>query len=125
MKKDNIIYWISTILAMLTGATTAFFYFNHPFFVTAFQHLGFPAYFRIELAVAKILGMVALLWPAAPRLIKEWSYIGFAITFISGSIAHGLIDGWGKGAAPLFSLAALVLSYYYFRKLNAFPVSSK
>lgn len=118
MKKDKTIYWASTIIAMLTGATTAFFYFAHPFFVEAFKHLGFPAYFRIELAIAKILGMVALLVPTIPRIIKEWAYVGFAITFISGSIAHGLIDGLGKGIAPLISLTALVVSYYYFRKLK-------
>jgi hypothetical protein len=118
MKKDKIIYWTSTIIAMLTGAATAFFYFSHPFFVEAFKHMGFPAYFRIELAIAKILGIIALLVPAVPKIIKEWAYVGFAITFISGSIAHGVVDGFAKGAAPLISLAFLVVSYYYFRKLN-------
>lgn len=103
---------------MLTGASTGFLYFSHPFFEEAFKHLGFPAYFRIELAIAKILGMAALLIPAVPRIVKEWAYVGFAITFISGSIAHGIIDGVAKGAAPLISLAALVVSYYNFRKLT-------
>lgn len=119
MKRDKIIYWTSTVIAMLTGAGTAFFYFAHPFFVEAFEHLGFPAYFRIELAIAKILGIIALLVPAIPRIIKEWAYVGFAITFLSGSIAHGIVDGLGKGSAPLVSLAALVVSYYYFRKLKS------
>jgi hypothetical protein len=118
MKKDKIIYWASTIIAMLTGAITAFFYFWHPFFIEAFKHLGFPSYFRIELATAKILGMVALLVPGVPNKIKEWAYVGFTITFISGSVAHGIVDGVAKGAAPLISLTALIISYYYFRKLN-------
>lgn len=99
-------------------SNNSIFYFAHPFFVEAFKQLGFPAYFRIELAIAKILGMVALLVPTVPRIIKEWAYVGFAITFISGSMAHGLIDGFGKGTAPLISLTALVVSYYYFRKLK-------
>lgn len=118
MKRDKTIYWTSTVIAMLTGASTGILYFFHPFFAEAFEHLGFPAYFRIELAIAKILGMAALLIPIVPRIAKEWAYTGFAITFISGSIAHGIVDGFGKGIAPLISLTALAVSYYYFRKLN-------
>jgi hypothetical protein len=118
MKKDKIIYWASTIIAMLTGAGTAFFYFSHPFFVEAFKHMGFPAYFRIELAVAKIVGIIILLVPAVPGRVKEWAYVGFAITFISGSIAHGVVDGFAKGAAPLISLATLLVSFYYFKKIE-------
>lgn len=119
MKKDRIIFWTSTIIAMLTGAVTGFLYFFHPFFEEAFKHLGFPAYIRIELAVAKVFGMAALLIPIVPPMIKEWAYVGFAITFISGSIAHTVIDGFGKGIAPLVSLTALMVSYYYFRKFNS------
>lgn len=118
MRRDKIIYWTSTIIAMLTGAGTAFFYFTHPFFLEAFKHMGFPEYFRIELGIAKILGIIALLVPAVPKMVKEWTYVGFAITFVSGSIAHGVVDGFAKGVAPLISLAALTVSYYFFMKLN-------
>ena len=53
----------------------------------AFTHLGFPDYFRVELAWAKLLGVVLLLAPVPARL-KEWAYAGFAITLGSALIAH-------------------------------------
>jgi hypothetical protein len=49
----------------------------------AFAHLGFPAYFRVELSWAKFLGVLLLLTPV-PRELKEWAYAGFAITIVTG-----------------------------------------
>lgn len=118
MKKDKTIYWVSTTLAMLLGATSAFFYFNNAYMIEGFHRIGFPDYFRIELGIAKILGIFILLIPKVPKMIKEWAYAGFAITFISGIIAHTLVDGIAKGVGPVPALIALIVSYYYFRKLN-------
>ena len=53
----------------------------------AFIRLGFPGYFRVELAWAKLIGVVVLLAPAPARL-KEWAYAGFAINLVSALIAH-------------------------------------
>ena len=44
----------------------------------ASTRLGFTDYFRVELAWAKLLG-VLLLAPVPPRL-KEWAYAAFAVT---------------------------------------------
>ena len=52
--------------------------------------LGFPVYFKIELTLAKILGVLALVIPAVPFKVKEFAYLGFAITLVSASIA---VDG--------------------------------
>ena len=77
-----------------------------------FTHLGFPAYFRVELSWAKLLGVVLLLAPAPARL-KEWAYAGFAITLASALIAHlSMGDGpevWGWAAATGVLWGALVL----------------
>lgn len=54
----------------------------------AFVHLGFPGYFKVELTVVKILGVLALLIPTVPFKVKEFAYFGFAITLASASIAH-------------------------------------
>jgi DoxX-like protein len=58
-------------------------------------HLGFPAYFRVELSWAKLLGVVLLLAPVPARL-KEWSYAGF----VSASLddPDGPVE---EGADPL------------------------
>ena len=58
-----------------------------------FGHLGFPSYFRIELAVAKFLGIIILLVPFTGTLarLKEWVYAAFTIVFVSAFIAHSSV----------------------------------
>ena len=90
----------------------------------AFEHLGFPPYFKVELTVAKILGVLALLIPAVPFKVKEFAYAGFAITLASAAIAH-----FGRGDArnlsvlyvvdPLVFLCLLAVSYFYFEKSHS------
>jgi hypothetical protein len=124
MKKIKTIYWISTVLAMLTGATTAFMYFTSPQFIEGYRHLGFPDYFRIELGVFKIVGLLILLIPSIPARIKEWAYVGFGITFLSGFIAHGIVDGPSLAIAPLIPLTFLIVSYVYFQRLQKASITN-
>src|SRR5258706_876266 len=88
MKKNTIIYWVSTGLLAFMMFFSAYAYFTKPEMAAAFKHLGFADYFRQELAVAKILGALVLLIPQIPGRVKEWAYAGFGITFISAAIAH-------------------------------------
>jgi hypothetical protein len=118
MKKDTIIYWVATVATVLTGAIAAFGYFNTPMFIEGFHHLGFPDYFRIELAIGKIIGAAILLLPAVPRRFKEWAYVGFGIVFISAVVAHLTVDGIAKSVGPLIPLVFLIISYVYFHKLS-------
>ena len=83
MKKDKVIYWLSTGLLALMMVFSAFSYLTKPEMAAAFQHLGFPPYFRVELAVAKLLGALVLLLPVVPAHLKDWAYAGFGFTFIS------------------------------------------
>ena len=64
----------------------------------AFTHLGFPAYFRVELSLAKLLGVVLLLAPVPPRL-KECAYAGFAIDLASALPSNLTSLSWGLPAA--------------------------
>src|SRR6187399_678632 len=88
MKKNKMIYWTSTVIIAVMMAFSAYSYFTNEEVKGAFLHLGFPTYFRIELATAKLLGAVILLVPAVPAALKQFAYFGFAITFISAFIAH-------------------------------------
>jgi hypothetical protein len=94
-------YWIATALFCLQIGFTAYAQLRLPQVAEAFTHLGFPDYFRVELAVAKLLGVVLLLAPVAPRL-KEWAYAGFAFILGSALIAHLSVgdgpDAWGWAA---------------------------
>src|SRR4051812_19216659 len=97
-----IVYWIVTALFCLQMSFTAYAQLRLPQVAEAFTHLGFPDYFRVELSLAKLLGVALMLLPVPPRL-KEWAYAGFAIDLGSAIIAHlAAGDGpatWGWAAA--------------------------
>jgi hypothetical protein len=110
-------YWIATSLFALQMGFTAYAQLRLPQVAAAFTHLGFPAYFRIELSWLKFAGIAVLLLPAPDRL-KEWAYAGFAITLGSALIAHLSVGdtvaqwSWAAGTGVLWAL-----SYFFFRKL--------
>jgi hypothetical protein len=112
-------FWVATALFCLQIGFTAFAQLKLPQVAQAFVHLGFPAYFRIELSWAKFAGIAALLAPV-PARVKEWAYAGFAITLVSALIAHFSVgDGpqawsWAAGTAVLWAL-----SYGLWRRLQA------
>jgi hypothetical protein len=123
-KATTIVYWIVTALFCLQMSFTAYAQLRLPQVAAAFTHLGFPAYFRVELSWAKFLGVALLLVPVPPRL-KEWAYAGFAVTLVSALIAHLSVGdgprawGWAAGTAVLW-----VLSYFFWRRLQATSASA-
>ncbi len=119
MKRNKIIYWISTGFFCAFLLLTSISYLTDPKFVDIFKHLGFPQYFRVELAIAKILGVLMLLIPQIPSKVKEWVYVGFGITLVSGAIAHfNSGDPFGYAVNVLFWFILLVISYIYWHKRN-------
>ena len=116
MKVVNITYWVSTGLLVLMMAGSAYTYFTSPDMVTAFQHLGFPSYFRQQLGVFKILGVVALLAPV-PARVKEWAYFGFFIVLVSALVAHFTLgDPAQATAGPIMGLGLLGVSYFSYHR---------
>jgi hypothetical protein len=122
MKKQKIIYWVSTSLFCLWMIANAFAYLTSEKAKVLCIHFGFPDYFRIELAFAKIIGVVILLLPVIKGNLKEWTYAGFSFTVISGLIAH-VCSGDGLLASSLVvpALALLLASYVNYHKLQAKP----
>lgn len=116
-----IAFWTVTALFCLQIGFTAYAQLRLPQVAEAFVRLGFPGYFRVELAWAKLLGVVLLLVPVPARL-KEWAYAGFFITLVSALIAHLAIGegpdawGWAAGTSVLWGL-----SYVFWRHLEARP----
>ena len=91
-------------------------YFANPEVAAGFVKLGFSDQFRVELGVAKLIGAVILIVPQIPTRIKEWSYAGFGINFISAIITHLAINN-AKGTPMIFFLLiALVVSNIYLHK---------
>lgn len=119
MKTNTIIYWVTTALLGVLMLFSAYSYFTNPDIMAAFKHLGFPDYFRKELAVAKIAGAVILLLPQLPVKIKDWAYAGFGITFLSAVYAHYTSgDPVSVVLMPLMFFAVLVLSAIFLHRKN-------
>ena len=120
MKRDKMIYWISTGLLSAMMVFSGVAYFTDPKVIEGFQHLGFPSFFRIELGIAKIAGAVVLALPFVPALIKNFTYAGFAIVFASAFITHLAVgDPFSNAVAPLVFLIVAGVSFYFFQKLQA------
>lgn len=119
MKKNKIIYWGTTGIIGLMMLFSSYTYLTDPKMGEAFKHFGFPDYFRIELAFAKIIGVMALIIPQIPARVKEWAYAGFGIVFISASIAHfNSGDAAAMIITPVIFMAILMVSNRYFHKLK-------
>jgi membrane-bound ClpP family serine protease len=118
MKNYTLVYWISTGLLAAFMLFSAYNYLTNPDIKGAFAGLGFTEdYFRIELAVAKILGALALLLPFVPKGIKNFAYAGFTINIVSALIAH-IAKDYNAYGFVVFSVVTLALSYYSFCKLQ-------
>ena len=117
-------FWVVTALFCLQMGFTAYAQLSVPEVAEAFAHLGFPAYFRVELSIAKLIGVVLLVAPVPARL-KEWAYAGFAIDLGSALIAHLAVGdgpeawGWAAATGVLWGL-----SYFFWRRLQAAPASA-
>ena len=118
MKKNKIIFWIATGILAAMMLFSAYGYLTNKEMKGAIVHLGFPNYFRVELAIAKIIGVLVLLIPSIPKEIKDMAYVGFAITFISAFIAHTSSgDPLSVAIMPLIFLGILAVSFIYSKKL--------
>ncbi len=129
-KRERITYRTATgmVYAVMVFSIINFIFNDHFPFPNgpegAFVHLGLPGWFKAELTIAKILGVLALSIPNIPAKIKELAYFGFVLTLISASIAH-----FSRGDArlsvlfvidPLVFLGILMVSYFYFVRSHSF-----
>ena len=87
----------------------------------AFIRLGFSSgFFRMELSLAKLVGVAVLLIPFLPARLKEWAYAGFAINLVSAIIAHLAISDRPAALAPSTITSVLWgLSYFFWHRKQA------
>jgi len=109
-KAKTIVYWIVTALFCLQMSFTAYAQLRLPQVAEAFTHLGFPAYFRVELSGAKLLGVVLMLAPVPARLkglrrLRHQPRLGAHRPPLGGRWPGGV----GLGGGHRRALAALVL----------------
>jgi len=117
MKTTKITYFVSTGLLSLLMAFSMLGYLTNPEIKEGFHHLGFPDYFRVELAIAKGLAAIAI-WLLF-LLVKESGYIGLTICFLSAVIAHlSISDPTATVLTPLIILGVTMVSYISNHKLT-------
>lgn len=117
MKKFKIIYWISTgLLSALMLLSAGMYIFNNAEVSKIFETLGYPAYIVYPLAIAKILGLVAI-WTGKSKMLKEWAYAGFFYDFVLAFFAHVMV-GDGGFAPAMVALLLLATSYFTGKKLS-------
>jgi DoxX-like family len=109
-------YWLVTgLLALLMLFASANYVFKHELIVEVFTRLGYPTYLIYPLAIAKLLGVAAILIKKS-RTLKEWAYAGFFFDFLLALAAH-LRVGDGQFVPALGCLILLLISYGLDRKL--------
>jgi ABC-type enterobactin transport system permease subunit len=101
MKATKITYWVLTAIVALMMYYSAFSYLTAPQMAAAFNHLGYPDYFRVELAIAKLIGATLL---------------------FSAFIAHTCSgDPVSYRMMPVIFLAFLIGSYITYHKKSGKP----
>ena len=120
MKQQKLLFWIPTIIIVLFEGVMPLFTFNSELAREGLRHLGYPGYFGYLLVFFKVFGVLALAIPSVPGRIKEWAYAGFGFDFISASVSHWAVDGFGVQAVfPWLFFIFLVISYVNYHKLRA------
>lgn len=115
-KRDLWIFRIVTGLfsVMMVGGASMYFLQNDQV-REAFTNLGYPTFIIYPLAIAKLLGIVAI-WTNQSKMLKEWAYAGFVFDFLLAISSHlNVSDGEQWGA--VVALILVSISYYYHRKL--------
>lgn len=112
MKARIVTYWVVTgFISALMLFNAAAYLVSEPHAVTGFRSLGYPDYFRFFLGGAKVLGTIVLLAPGL-KLVKEWAYAGFGITFLAALVSHAACGQHKEVIAPVVAFVLLTVSYY-------------
>ena len=97
MNWNRIIYWGATgIMCAIFLFSAGMYLSNYEMVVGFYENLGFPSWMVYPSAIAKILGVIAILSKKS-KLLEEWAYAGF---FFDAAMAMG------KSCALLFSITA-------------------
>jgi hypothetical protein len=122
MKKNKIIFWTATIIIVLMEAVMPIgtWIFVPEFMTIGTKALSYPDYFAYSLVIAKVLGVIAIVYPKTPAMLKEWAYAGLSFTLIFAFISHSFVDkNIGYMIMPLAFLGILAVSYIYKDKIKS------
>ncbi len=108
MNITKIAYWSSTGLMCLIFALSAGMYLTRTEMVRGFfENIGYPTHLIYPLAIAKIMGIIAVLSNKS-GLLKEWAYAGFFFDTCLAIMAH-YYAGESYGL-PIIAVVAVIVS---------------
>jgi DoxX-like family len=115
-KTVKIAYWLSTAICCAIMLFSASLYLvKYDIIADYFTKMAYPSYLVYPLAIAKLLGIVAILSNIS-KVLKEWAYAGFFFDGILALTAHILSKDGGEILSILL-LISVVVSRYFWGKL--------
>ena len=116
MKAIRIGYYSALGLFTALMLFSIFNYFtNYEAMSGAFTSLGFPVFLIYPLAIAKLLGLVAI-WTKYSLVLKEWAYAGFVFNTLLAATAH-ISAGDGQAAGAIVALVLILTAYFLEKKV--------
>ncbi len=92
------------------------YFFNYEVIVGFFDGYNYPTYLVYPLAIAKLLGLVAI-WGNFARFLKEWAYAGFFFNTLLALTAHITANDGGYLFA-LIALISVLVSYFTAKQIR-------
>lgn len=112
---SKIIYWVATIAMCGVFAFSAQMYLRNPDMVAGFfKMLNYPEYLVYPLAIAKLLGIIAILSNKS-KMLTEWAYAGFLFDATLAFVAHYVAQD-GGGMFSIIAIASTIISRYLWSK---------
>ncbi len=115
----QILYWSTTAIISTYLLLSSYTYVFSESTIAGVRELGFPDFFRVELAVLKVIAAILLLLPQVPLQLKEWAYAGVGLFLITAFVAHAAHkDPILINAVNVLLFGVLVVSNVMMRKVG-------
>ncbi len=112
----KIVYWITTVaMCAIMLYSAQMYFFNTEMVKGFFESFNYPPYIVIPLAIAKIMGILAILTNKV-KWIKEWAYAGFFFDLVLATAAH-YYAGHPIGLS-VYAILILIISYTLGKKIR-------
>ena len=118
MNKIKIGYYVVTGLLslMLLYSAIGMYFLQTETVKGFFEFLGYPTYLVIPLAVAKVLGVIMVLWRGS-QWLTEWAYAGFFFDVVLAFFAH--YTAGDSVSFTLITMIALLVSYFFGKEIRS------
>ena len=112
----KIVYWITTVaMCAIMLYSAQMYFFNTEMVKGFFKNFNYPSYIVIPLAIAKVMGVLAILTNKL-KWVKEWAYAGFFFDLVLATAAH-YYAGHPFGLS-VYAILILIISYTLGKKIR-------